>query len=174
MKYSVQSCTHRLLPTLMSRMLSKFASNLGPPHWAALMHILQYLKGTLHYKITYGGEGFTSLAPIRYVDADYAGDTDTRRSCAGHVFVQASSPTAWGAQYQPTVALSATEAEYMSLTRSAKQIQWMYSAMDEVGLPQPKPAVLKGDNQSANALAKNTKHNSRIKHIDIRHHYVHE
>ena len=154
--------------------LSKFASNPGPPHWAALMHVLQYLKGTLHYKITYGGEGFTSLAPIGYVDADYAGDTDTRRSCAGHVFVQAGGPTAWGAQYQPTVALSTTEAEYMSLTRSAKQVQWMYSAMDEVGFPQPKPAVLKGDNRSANALAKNTKHNSRVKHIDIRHHYVRE
>ena len=154
--------------------LSKFMLNPGPLHWVALMHVLQCLKGTLHYRIMYGGKGFTSLAPVGYVDADYAGDTDTRRSCAGHVFIQAGGLTAWGTQYQPTVTLSTTEAEYMSLTRSAKQVQWMYSAMDEVGFPQPKPAILKGDNRSANALAKNTKHNSRVKHIDIRHHYVRE
>jgi hypothetical protein len=46
--------------------------------------------------------------------------------------------------------------------------------MDEVGFPQPKPAILKGDNSSANVLAKNMKHNSRVKHINICHHYVRE
>ena len=33
---------------------------------------------------------------------------------------------AWGSQYQPTIALSTTEAEYMALTRVMKQILWMY------------------------------------------------
>jgi len=66
------------------------------------------------------------------------------------------------------------EAEYMALTRSAKQIQWMYSAMDGVGFPQQKPRVLRGDIRGANALTQNTKRNARVKHIDIRHHYVRE
>jgi hypothetical protein len=136
------------------------------------MHVLRYIKATLHFKITYGGKGFTDLAPVGYVDADYGGDIDTRRSCAGHVFMQAGGPTAWGSQYQKTVALSTTEAEYMSLARSAKQIKWMYSGMDEVGFPQPRPAVLYNDNNGAVSLTKNTKHNSRVKHIDIRHHFI--
>ena len=62
----------------------------------------------------------------------------------------------------------------MSLARSAKQIKWMYSGMDEVGFPQPRPAVLYNDNNGAVSLTKNTKHNSRVKHIDIRHHFVRE
>ena len=41
--------------------LSKYASDPGVAHWQALMHILQYIKATLDYKITYGGNGFTSL-----------------------------------------------------------------------------------------------------------------
>jgi hypothetical protein len=54
--------------------LSKFSSNPGKPHWTALMHVLQYIKGTLDYKITYGGPGNSSLTPYGHVDADYGGD----------------------------------------------------------------------------------------------------
>ena len=56
-------------------MLSKFGSNPSKPHWMALMHVLQYIKGTLYYKITYERSGNTSLTPYRYVDADYSCDS---------------------------------------------------------------------------------------------------
>jgi len=36
----------------------------GKPHWDALMHVLRYIKGTLHFKITYGSKGFTDLMPV--------------------------------------------------------------------------------------------------------------
>jgi hypothetical protein len=81
-----------------------------------LMHVLQYIKGTLDYKITYGGSGTTSFMLYEYVDADYGGDRDMRHSCSGHVFFMAGGPVAWGAKYQSTVALSTMEAEYMALT----------------------------------------------------------
>jgi hypothetical protein len=154
--------------------LSKYASDPGIAHWQALMHVLRYIKATLNYKITYGGNGLTNLRPIGWVDADYGGDIDSRRSCAGYVFIQAGGPTAWSAQYQPTVALSTTEAEYMAVSRAAKQILWMYSEMEEVGYAQEKPGVLYNDISGAVALTKNTKHNSRVKHIDIRHHFIRE
>lgn len=154
--------------------LSKYAINPGKAHWLALMHVLRYIKGTLDHKITYGGKGFTSLAPVGYVDSDFAADTDTRRSCGGYIFLQAGGPTAWGCQFQPTVALSTTEAEYMALSRAARQAIWMYSAMSEVGYPQTKPARLIGDNSGSISLTKNAKHNARAKHIDIRHHFIRE
>lgn len=154
--------------------LSRFNSDPGPKHWHALMHVLQYIKGTLQFKVVFGGEGYRSITPYRYIDSDFAGDTDTCRSCARHVFIQSGGPTAWGSQYQPTVALSTTEAEYMLLTQSARQIQWMYSAMSEVGFLQPKPGQLIGDNSGSISLMKNTKQNSCIKHIDIQYHYIWE
>jgi hypothetical protein len=138
------------------------------------MHVLRYIKATLHYKITYGGDGFQDLRPTGWVDADYGGDIDSRRSCTGYVFIQAGGPTAWSAQYQQTVALSTTEAEYMAVSRAAKQILWMYSEMAEVGYVQEKPGILYNDNSGAVALTKNTKHNSHVKHIDIRHHFIRE
>jgi hypothetical protein len=48
----------------------------------------------------------------------------------------------------------------------------MYSEMDEVGYTQEKPGILYNDNSGAVALTKNTKHNSRVKHIDIQHHFI--
>ena len=60
------------------------------------------------------------------------------------------------------------------VSRAAKQILWMFSEMEEVGYPQEKPGVLYNDNTGAVALTKNTKHNSCVKHIDIRHHFIHE
>jgi hypothetical protein len=152
--------------------LSKYSSNPGVTHWKALNHVLRYIKGTLHYKIVYGGEGSKDLKPVGWVDADYGGDTDSRRSCAGYVFLQAGGPTAWSAQYQQTVALSTTEAEYMAVARGAKQLLWMFAEMGEVGFPQEKPGVLYNDNSGAVALTRDTKHNSRVKHIDIRHHFI--
>ena len=152
--------------------LSKFASNPGKPHWIALMRVLCYIKGTLDFKITYGGEGHTDLAPVGYVDAYYAGDLDTCHSCSGHVFLQAGGPSAWGLQYQQTVALSTMEVKYMATSWAVKQMEFMYSSMDEVGYPQPQPAILYNDNAGAVSLTKNTKGNTRVKHINVWHHYI--
>ena len=60
----------------------------------------------------------------------------------------------------------------MALTRAMKQILWMYSAIDKVGYPQPRPAILWNDNVGAVLLSKNTKHNTRVKHINIHYHYI--
>ncbi|EDR06651.1 retrovirus-related pol polyprotein [Laccaria bicolor S238N-H82] len=152
--------------------LARFQGNPGPAHWKAMLHLLAYLKGTIGYKITYNRGG--SLDPIGFVDADYAGDVDTRRSTSGYVFTIAGGPVSWSAKRQATVALSTTEAEYMALTHAAQQALWMYSFMSEIGLARKFPAILHGDNAASIALTLNTKGHARAKHIDIRHHYIRE
>lgn len=155
-------------------LLSRFANNPGIAHWKALLHCMAYVKATLHFKLTYGGTGFESFMPIAYTDSDFASDPDTRRSVTGMVFMQAGGPTAWGATYQRTVAGSTSEAEYMAMTAGAQQLEWMFSGLSEVGLPQPRPALLRADNTSAIFLANNEKHNAAVKHIDVREHYIRE
>lgn len=154
--------------------LSRFASNPGIEHWNALKHVLAYLKTTRHFNLTFGGEGHRSFKPIGYSDSDFASDPDKRRSCSGYIFMQGGGPSAWGSKFQQTVALSTSEAEYMALTRAAQQLEWMYSSLEEIGFPQPRPAILRADNQSAIFLARNVKHNARVKHIDVRAHYIRE
>jgi hypothetical protein len=152
--------------------LSRFSFNPGPSHWHAMMHVLGYLKGSLDYSITYH-QG-ASLTPIGFVNADFAGCLDTRRSTSGELYAMAGGLVAWGAHRERTVTLSTAEEEYMAGAHGARQLRWMYSFLDEVKLPQPLPAQLFGDNLSAIQLSKSTRGHARTKHIDIRHHYLRE
>lgn len=153
-------------------LLARFQSNPGPSHWKALLHILAYVKGTLDFKIVYAQNLGGSIKPLGYVDSDYGGDLDTRRSTSGYIFLMAGGPVSWSSKRQQTVALLTTEAEYITTTRGAQQALWMFNFLSEVNFEQPRPATLRVDNDSSIALARSTKGHARAKHIDIRHHYI--
>lgn len=58
------------------------------------------------------------------------------------------------------------------MSRCAQQMAWMHSWLDEVKVEYSLPGLIKGDNRGAIALTKNTKGHGKVKHIDIRHHYI--
>ncbi len=66
------------------------------------------------------------------------------------------------------------EAEYVAMSRSAQQMVWMQTWLDEVEIEYEMPGIIKGDSRGAITLAKNTKDHGKVKHIDIRHHYIRE
>ena len=68
-------------------MISRFLSNPGWEHWNAVKWVLRYLKGSTNVRILAGSGAIGELgAAIRYVDSDYAGSVDTRRSLTRYVF----------------------------------------------------------------------------------------
>jgi hypothetical protein len=138
------------------------------------MHTYAYVHGTLDYAITYYRGSDESLKPVGFVDADYGGDSGTRRSTSGYVFKMAGGAVSWSSKLQATVALSTAEAEYVAITRAAQQALWMHAFLGEIGLDQPLPTTIYCDNASAIALALSTKGHQCAKHIDIRHHYIRE
>ncbi|KAF7762621.1 hypothetical protein Agabi119p4_9214 [Agaricus bisporus var. burnettii] len=151
-------------------LLSRFASNPGRAHWNAIKHTIAYLKGTLDYGISYHRDG--TLQPFGYVNADYAGDTNTRRSTEGHIFFVAGGPVSWASKRQETVALLTVEAEYMALIRATQQAIWLSKFMREVGLDQEKLINVFADNNGAIANTQNNKNHRRTKHIDVKHHFI--
>ena len=153
-------------------LLACFQANPGVKHWKALMHIIGYIRNTLNYSLTYSWN--SKLSPHAFVDADYRGCKDTRRLTSGYVFMMASGPVTWSSKHQATVTLSTVEAEYVAMSRCAQQMVWMHSWLDEVEVEYSTPGLIKRDNQGAIALTKNTKDHSKVKHIDIQHHYIHE
>jgi hypothetical protein len=156
-------------------LLARFQINPGPAHWKALMHVLAYIKATLHYKLTYHRGTQDGIKPVGYVDADYAGDLlDTGRSTGAYIFMMAGGPVSWSSKRQETVALSTTEAEYMAMSRACQQAVWMYSFMREAGLEQEAPAILYNDNTGSIALTESKKGHKKAKHIHIRYHYIRE
>ena len=81
------------------RRLAQFTSNPDSACWAAMKHLLRYLKGTRTKGIIYGLRqimGNENNSYIKgYTDADWAGDTFTNRFTTGYVFMSAGGPIAW-------------------------------------------------------------------------------
>ena len=58
-------------------------------HYAALLRILRYLKGTLFHGLFYSAQ--SPLVLCAFSDADWAGDPTDRRSATGYCFLLGSS-----------------------------------------------------------------------------------
>ena len=105
--------------------LARFNANPGPIHWKAIKHVLHYLKGAIGYQLTLGLHSGNSNELIVYADSDWGHDIDNHRSVSGYVFMLGESAISWSAKKQPTVAASSTEAEYMSVSHTARQGLWI-------------------------------------------------
>ena len=64
---------------------------------------------------------------IGYVDSDYAGELDKRRSITGYMFTLSQAPVSWCSTLQFTVALSTMEPEYMIMMEAMKETIWPVS-----------------------------------------------
>lgn len=139
--------------------------------WKEVQHILRYVKDTQHYQLTYEKQG----KPIEaYVDADWGGDTNDRKSYSGFVIKLAGGAVAWSSRKQDCVAGSTVEAEYVSLSEGLKEVIWVKNVLQELGLAEfiNEPFKVNVDNQGAISLANNRMTSRRSKHIDIKYHFV--
>ena len=87
--------------------VSRYMNNLGKEYWKALQWILRYWRGTTFHALCFGGSNTVLQG---YVDADMAGDKDSRRSTTGYVFTVGGTTVNWISKLQQVVALSTTEA----------------------------------------------------------------
>ena len=111
-----------------------------------------------------------------FSDSDWARDKIKRRSVTGYIGYFLDSPIVYRACYQPTVALSSCEAEYMAMTDAAKEILYFKNIFQEIEkhIKLTFPVVLHVDNSAALALATTLVTNKHTKHIDIRYHFLRE
>eukprot|EP00253_Pinus_taeda_P023034 PITA_23034 len=115
--------------------LSRFMSKPGKEHWTAVKRVFRYLRGTSDYGLCYQGrpELDRVLDTRGFVDADWAGDLDQRRSTSGYVFNLFGGEVNWMSKKQSVVALSTTEAEYMAATHASKEAVWLQRLCSSMG-----------------------------------------
>jgi hypothetical protein len=95
-----------------------------------------------------------------YVDSNFVGDLDKRRSTSGYVFTLAGGPICWMSKLQNTIA-----------SHACKEAIWLKGLLGEFGKVQDKVNVL-CDSQSAIHLANNPTYHSKTKHIVVKYHFV--
>ncbi|KAE8681185.1 Detected protein of unknown function [Hibiscus syriacus] len=130
-------CTRPDLAHIVSQ-VCKYMSKPGKQHWEAVKWIFRYLKGTVGHGIVFGSQRDNPLV-VGYVDSDYAGDLDNRRSTTGYVFTLGGGLICWKSIVQSVVALSITEAEYMAAAEAAKEALWLTGLVKELGVQQGNP-----------------------------------
>jgi histone deacetylase 1/2 len=156
--------------------LGRYSSNPSQEHWTAVKRVFRYLQGTQNHGITFQYNKELEPPLVGYSDADFGGDTDTRRSTSGSIFMLAGGPISWNSKLQSTVTLSTTEAEYTALAEAVREATWIRQLLGELGIESPSinKVTLYEDNQPSIQLAENHVNHARSKHIDIRTHYVRE
>lgn len=150
--------------------VSRFNNDFGKPHWTAVKRILRYLKGTAGAQLRFCKSKSNEV--VGFCDADWANDSDDRRSTTGYVFYSGKAAVSWNTKKQPTVALSSTEAEYMAVSSAVQEAIWLKSLQRELVPYTSKTTTINCDNKGAICLALTTAYHSRTKHIDVRHHFV--
>ena len=111
------------------------------------------------------------MKPQCYVDADFVGDIDSRKSTTGFVFTLGGTATSWALNLQKIVTLSTTEAEYVAATEAGKEMIWLHGFLDELGKKQ-EMGILHSDSQSAIFFTKNSAFHSKLKHIKTKYHFI--
>jgi len=103
-----------------------------------------------------------------YADLDWATCVKTRRSFGGAVIRLAGGTIAYKTKFQPTVAGSSTEAEFMAAYDTGKMILFVRSVLWDLGIPQEAATVLYEDNDACTAMGNAQKPTPRTRHMDIK------
>ena len=91
---------------------------------------MRYLKGSSNTCLCFTGE---SLKLQGYVDVDFTGDIDSRKSITELVFTLGGTAISWASNLQKIVTLSITKAEYVAATETGKEMIWLHGFLDELG-----------------------------------------
>ncbi|GAA5863496.1 hypothetical protein JCM3774_006502, partial [Rhodotorula dairenensis] len=154
--------------------LGRHAARPNASHWAAIVRVLQYIKGTLDMGLEFQPDDSPLAGFEAYSDSDWGACRVTSRSTMGYTFVLASGAVSWSSKLQPRVTASSTEAEYLGLSHASKEAVHLSQLLTELAQGQDRPVVLFGDNQGANALSRDPQFHDRTRHLRLTEHFVRE
>ena len=138
-----------------------------------MVKIIAYLKRTKDLGLLFVGGGDFVLSV--YVDADYASQSNWRRSVSGVAVMLGGAIISATSTTQHCVTLSTSEAEYVAITQGASRVLFTKAVLEFLQ-PQISGRTVDvfEDNQGAIALAENPMSVGRTKHIHVRYHLIRE
>ncbi|GKE74704.1 hypothetical protein Tco_1536745 [Tanacetum coccineum] len=108
---------------------------------------------------------------VVYADSDHVGDYVDRMRTSGICTFVGCCLTSWFLKKQTALAISTTEAKYVSAEKACQQALWMKQALIDYDVRLDDVPIM-CDNKGAIDLSKNPVQHSRTKHIEIRHHFL--
>ncbi|GKA99590.1 retrovirus-related pol polyprotein from transposon TNT 1-94 [Tanacetum coccineum] len=148
---------------------ARFQGDPKTSYLEAVKRVFRYIKGTTHLGLWYPkGSGIETIV---YADSDHAGDYVDRKSTSGVCMFMGCCLTSWFSKKQIALAISTTEAKYVSARKACQQALWMKQALIDYGVKLNDIPIM-CDNKGAIDLSKNPVQHLRTKHIEIHHHFL--
>ena len=150
--------------------LSKYVTCYGLVHVKAANWLALYLKGTADMGITYHGNLPKHLRNklITFSDADWAGDSATRRSRSGYTLQLNLGPIEWYSKGQTITSTSSCMSETIAAVEAAKAIVSTRLLLFELGYRQPDSSRLYVDNEATVLNANGSNQSKQSNHFQIR------
>ncbi|KAG5895222.1 hypothetical protein JTB14_035394 [Gonioctena quinquepunctata] len=150
--------------------------NVSDPYmydWSEVKRIMKYLNGTIDMEIKLGeiSSNIDEDILYGYADADWAGDRSDRKSNSGYLFKFMGAMIDWRCKKQTCVALSSTEAEFISLSEASQQAIYLKGLLQDFQ-QDVTTTVMFEDNQSCLKLLDNEIISDRTKHIETKYNFV--
>ncbi|GJV27821.1 retrovirus-related pol polyprotein from transposon TNT 1-94 [Tanacetum coccineum] len=123
------------------------------------------------YGLKQAPKAWSGIETIVYADSDHAGDYVDQKSTSGICMFMGCCLTSWFSKKQTALAISTTEAEYVSAEKACQQALWMKQALVDYGIRLDDIPIM-CDSKGAIDLSKNPVQHSRTKNIEIRHHFL--
>jgi hypothetical protein len=167
---------------------ARFCENPRVEHTAAVKRIGRYLLSSMDKGVTCTPDDSSLTC---YTDASFLGkwlkeiaqdDPITARSRTGYLILYENCPFVWSSKLQTEITHSATEAEYVALSQSLKEVTSIMHIMDELKAADFKlnkaiPTVhctAFEDNAGAIEMARLPKMRPRTKHLNAKYHHFRE
>ncbi|GKF48378.1 hypothetical protein Tco_0141629 [Tanacetum coccineum] len=138
-------------------------------HLHVLKRIFRYLKGQLKLDLWYPRDSSFDL--VAYSDSDYARASLDRKSTTGGCQFLGCRLISWQCKKQTVVATSSTKAEYVATASCYGQVLWIQNQILDYGY-NFMHTMINIDNNSTICIIKKLVLHSKIKHIEIRHHFI--
>lgn len=105
------------------------------------------------------------------MDSNYIENLDMRRLLTWYVFTLAGCAISWKATLHNKVALSITEAKYISIIEACKEVIWRMGLISEIS-KDLQISIVYCDSQGAIFLTKDHIFHEMIKHVEVRYDFV--
>jgi Reverse transcriptase (RNA-dependent DNA polymerase) len=132
--------------------------------------VVRYLRGTRNLKLHLSTQGSTKSL-FAYSDANWAEDRTDRKSNSGYICMVNGGAVSWCCRKQDLVALSSTEAEYVALSETCKEVMYLKRIASAFGNVDEKTCVYT-DSQSSMSMVYNQRFSNRTKHIETKYHFA--
>ena len=136
-------------------------------HVNAGRKVLRYLKGTFNHCLFY--DKMNDLIVSAFIDVDWTGSLNDRRSTSGYVFLLGTTTISWSS----IVAISSTKVEYRVMANATCEAMWIKKLMKDLCIENLQ-IIIYCDNMSSIYLANNPVFHARTKHIEVHYHFVRE